>query len=304
MAVFGYFSTKGFRAYVRQAQRILAGNWTGRYTKPTPNLYPHQWNWDSGFIAIGYTHFNAERAMQELASLFEHQWDNGMVPQIAFDPRALGNYFPEPDFWQIPDGRMTSGISMPPLHATACLHIYRHARDQERVKEFLAAMFPKLLASHRYFYQHRDPRGEGLVYIRHPWESGLDNSPSWDRPLCHIEIEKEKLPRYRRKDLDHGVPSEQRPGDDDYDRYVYLVDLFRRLQYDEAAIYAQCPFLVQDVLFNSILCRAGRDLVEIGGILGADTQEAQLWADETSKAIAEFRSIPRLPRIDRPLGAV
>ncbi len=285
--MFDFFSTKGFKNYVKQAQKILDGNWTGRYTKPSPSLYPHQWNWDSGFIAIGYAHYNEDRAMQEIRSLFEHQWENGMIPQIVFNAQALGNYFPEPDFWQVPGSRLTSGITMPPLHAIACLHIYQHAKSRHKANDFLKEMFPKLMASHRYFYLYRDPDETGLVYIRHPWESGLDNSPSWDKALCHIDVDKDKLPPYERKDLKHGVPAEQRPSDDDYDRYVYLVDLFRRLNYDERKIYAECPFLILDVLFNSILCRADRDLMEIGNIIGQDIKEVKEWVDQTSKAISE-----------------
>jgi len=163
--MFEFFSTKGFKGYVKQAQKILDGNWTGRYTKPSPGLYPHQWHWDSGFIAIGYAHYNEDRAMQEIRSLFGHQWENGMVPQIAFNPETLGNYFPEPDFWQVPGGRLTSGITMPPLHAIACLHIYRHAKNRRRAHDFLKEMYPKLMASHRYLYFHRDPEKTGLVYI-------------------------------------------------------------------------------------------------------------------------------------------
>ena len=73
------------------------------------------------------------------------------------------------------------------------------------------------------------------VYIRHPWESGLDNAPTWDLPLRSITIDKSSLPRYERRDLKKGIPRSQRPSDEDYDRYVYLVDLFRRLKYDEKA---------------------------------------------------------------------
>ena len=285
--MFDFFSTKGFKNYVKQAQKILDGNWTGSYTKPSSSLYPHQWNWDSGFIAIGYAHYNEDRAMQEIRSLFEHQWENGMLPQIVFNAQALGNYFPEPDFWQVPGSRLTSGITMPPLHAIACLHIYQHAKSRQKANDFLKEMFPKLMAAHRYFYLYRDPDETGLVYIRHPWESGLDNSPSWDKALCHIDVDKARLPLYERKDLKHGVPAEQRPSDDDYDRYVYLVDLFRRLNYDERKIYAECPFLINDVLFNSILCRANRDLLEIGNIIGQDIKEVKEWVDQTSKAISE-----------------
>jgi len=281
------FSTKGFKNYLKVAKKILEANWTGSYTKPSPRLYPHQWNWDSGFIAIGYAHYDQKKAEQEILSLFQSQWANGMVPQIVFNPEALGNYFPEPDFWQVPDGRLTSGITMPPIHASACRHVYQEARHKERARNFLKAMFPKLMASHRYFYRFRDPEQTGLTYIRHPWESGLDNSPAWDRPLRNILIDKSKLPPYERKDLHHGVPREQRPSDEDYDRYVYLVDLFRRLGYREEDIYTECPFLVQDVLFNSILCRANLDLLEIGQVLKEDTVEVQGWVDQTSRAISE-----------------
>jgi len=159
---------------------------------------------------------------------------------------------------------------------------------KSRTLEFLKELFPKLLASHKYFYRHRDPEKTGLVYIRHPWESGLDNSPNWDKPLRNIEIDKSKLPSYKRKDLKHGIPAEQRPSDADYDRYVYLVDLFRRLDYNEEKIFAQCPFLIQDVLFNSILCRANRDLVEIGRIIGQDVEEVREWVEQTSQAISKL----------------
>ncbi|MBW1915906.1 MAG: glycoside hydrolase, partial [Deltaproteobacteria bacterium] len=282
-----YFSTRGFKEYIKVARKILDGNWTWSYTRPSPRLYPHQWNWDSGFIAIGYAHYNQKRAQQEILSLFKHQWPNGMIPQIIFNPEFLGNYFPEPDFWQVSDGMLTSGITMPPLHAIACLHIYKEAKKKQEAHRFLKVIYPKLFASHRYFYQFRDPEQTGLVYIRHPWESGLDNSPAWDAPLRNIEIDRAKLPPYERKDLTHGVPPEQRPSDDDYDRYVYLVDLFRRLKYREKDIHKECPFLIQDVMFNSILCRANRDLVEIGQVLKEDTAEVMEWADLTSKSISE-----------------
>jgi hypothetical protein len=297
--VFEYFSTTGFKRYLKQAKKILDNNWTGSYTRPSPRLYPHQWSWDSAFIAMGYAHYAPRRAMIELRSLFAHQWDNGMVPQIVFNTQALGHYFPEPDFWQTPGGRPTSGITMPPLHATAAWHIYEHAgRRQGAAREFLQEMFPRLVASHRYLYQQRDPEGSGLVYIRHPWESGLDNSPSWDQPLARMEVDKGELPPYQRRDLGHGVPAEQRPSDGHYDRYVYLVDLFRRLAYDESSIRRECPFLIQDVLFNSILCRANRDLMDIGQEIGADVGQVRQWLEQTISAIRERLWSPERRQFD------
>lgn len=279
---------------IERAKSILDANWLGASTKPSPHLYPHQWNWDSGFIAMGYARYAQERAQQELSSLFAAQWKNGMLPQIIFNREALGGYFPEPDFWQAerssnyPEGVLTSGITMPPVPAMAALRVFRFASDKDRAREWLRSLFPRLLALHEYFYRERDPGKEGLVYIRHPWESGLDNSPTWDPPLKAIQVDKGKLPAYERRDLKKGIPASQRPTNDDYDRYVFLVDLFRRLNYDEAAIYQECPFLIQDPLFNTILCKANEDLSEIAAILGEDAGQAREWYEQTRRALGKF----------------
>ena len=71
---------------VRQARAVLDFNWTGEYTMPGPRLYPHQWSWDSAFIAIGYSHYDQERATRGLRHLFEAQWKNGLLPPTRFQP--------------------------------------------------------------------------------------------------------------------------------------------------------------------------------------------------------------------------
>jgi hypothetical protein len=278
---------------LKRAETILEENWTGSHTKPSPSLYPHQWNWDSGFIAIGLAHSNPKRAITELETLFEAQWQNGMLPQIVFDPENLGNYFPEPDFWQTersphaPTGRQTSGITMPPIHAVAVEKIMHLHGNSRRAKAFLRSIYPKLLKLHTYLHTERDPAGEGLVYIRHPWESGIDNSPTWDGPLGRIKVDHSALPPYKRRDLDHGIDKSMRPTDEEYDRYVYLVELFRRLNYDEERIRRECPFLVQDPLFNAILCRADQSLAQLAALLGEDDSQPLKWAEATSRAIRE-----------------
>lgn len=274
---------------VVSARSVLRGNQVGDFTKPSPRLYPHQWSWDTGFIAIGYSTFDEERAERELSVLFDAQWANGMVPHIVFNDEAGDGYFPGPDFWDAgraqaaPTKVRTSGITQPPVHATAALCVYRRAEDQRRALEWLRGLYPKLLASHRFFYTERDPFDEGLVYIRHPWESGLDNSPTWDGPLSLIEPE--GMSDYTRQDLSKGIDVAQRPSDDDYDRYIFLLDLFRRHDYDEAAIFADCPFLVQDTLVNAVLAKANDDLAEIGRIVDEPIVEVEAWAERTKSAL-------------------
>jgi glycogen debranching enzyme len=274
---------------VEQAQMVLDFNWNGEYTRPGLHLYPHQWSWDSALIAIGYARYDQERATSELTHLFEGQWRNGMLPQIIFNP-SFGQYFPGIDFWHaehnpnVPRDRKTSGVVQPPVHATAALHVYRHAQDEATAKEFLGRLFPKLKAWHEYLHRERDPEGEGLVYIRHPWESGMDNSPMWDSIMERIQLRPDELPRYRRADI-HFVASRDRPLDAAYDRFVYLVKLFADRDYDEARIREDCPFVVQDVLFNALLCQADKDLAQIARVLGEDASPFEGRAQKTAHAI-------------------
>ncbi|MEV5904010.1 hypothetical protein AB0L81_29490, partial [Streptomyces sp. NPDC052127] len=61
--------TPHLAALRRRAASVLAGNWTGTSTVPSPGLYPHQWSWDSAFIAIGLRHVSPRRAQTELETL-------------------------------------------------------------------------------------------------------------------------------------------------------------------------------------------------------------------------------------------
>jgi hypothetical protein len=274
---------------VRQAKAVLDFNWTGEYTMPGPRLYPHQWSWDSALIALAYSRYDQDRAVRELRHLFEAQWKNGLLPQIVFNSRFT-NYFPGPNFWHAkesldaPDHRETSGVVQPPVHATAVLYVYRHANDEAGAKEFIEYAFPKLKAWHEYLYRDRDPEGEGLVYIRHPWESGMDNSPMWDQILQRLHLREEQIPRYRRADI-HAVSASDRPTSTAYDRFAYLVKLFADRGYDEDRIREDCPFLVQDVLFNSLLCKANGDLADIARIIGEDPSSHEERAQRTKDAI-------------------
>lgn len=225
--------------------------------------------------------------------LFKGQWKNGMLPHIVFGEEKDAQYFPGPDFWQTenvlqsPDNQRTSGIAQPPVHGFVLLEMYEIAEDKERAKSFLKELYPKVLALHKYLYENRDPNEEGLVYIQHPWESGTDNSPTWDDALSRIDISKIDLPKYTRKDLQNPEAARHRPTDLDYDRYVHLVDIFRKNQYDDKAIFEQSPFLVQDPLFNAILAKSNEALIEIGGMLGEDVSEIVGWNELTLYSMNE-----------------
>jgi glycogen debranching enzyme len=264
------------RALLDSARTLLDSNWRGSHTVPSPTLYPHQWSWDTGFIAIGRSWIDEHRAQVELETLFAEQWTNGMVPHIVFNPAVPDeSYFPGPQFWDAsradghPGGVATSGITQPPLHARAVLDVYRHAADKAAARAFLERMYPKLVAQHDHLATHRDPAGHGLAVIVHPWESGMDNAPIWDADLDSMVIPPGALPPYHRRDLVHADPAD-RPSEAAYDRFVYLAVTSRDAGYDDAKVIQTSPFVMADPLFNAIWCWSAHALAEIAEIVGDD----------------------------------
>jgi len=151
----------------------------GSFTVPTKKLYPFQWNWDSGFTSLGISHFNLEYSIKELESLFSGQWENGMIPHIIFHSENEKTYFPNYDFWDAkvntgaPNRPKTSGITQPPVHGFVLESMVNRFPNDARLKAFAKSILPRIINSHRFFYSYRDPQKEGLVFIFHPWESGL-----------------------------------------------------------------------------------------------------------------------------------
>ncbi|MDK1474320.1 hypothetical protein QNO07_12960 [Streptomyces sp. 549] len=253
----------------------MAENWTGGSTVPSRSLYPHQWSWDSAFVAIGLRHVSPERAQRELETLLDAQWGDGRVPHIVFNPRVPpAAYFPGPDFWRssragrgagAPADVQTSGIVQPPVHALAAWLVHRADPAASRRRGFLRRVHPRLVAWHRYLLGQRDLAGAGLVAVVHPWETGMDNSPCWDRPLARVAPA--PAGSFRRADLAHGA-ADDRPTDLDYGRYVALARAYRDHGYtDRGTAHA---FAVEDPGVNALLAASEHALARIAHTLGAD----------------------------------
>lgn len=286
------------------AIRVLAGNDRGRWTRPSPRLYPHQWSWDAGFVAIGWAHLDPVRGATELRSLFRGQWATGMVPHVVFDLNvAQGAYEPGPDAWgslgHAPPGVATSTICQPAVHAIALARVHqlgieRGGTAADEVGAAVRELYPRLVAWHRWLHTARDPEGTGLVAIVHPWESGLDNSPRWDRPLAALDrvIDRalaaaDQPAEIDRPDLRLVADPAERPTDADYRRYRYLVASLAGLGQDPARIWAEHPFLVGDVWSTGVLAAADDTLAELAVVAGraADADEHRAAAERGRAAL-------------------
>ncbi|MGH7241024.1 MAG: MGH1-like glycoside hydrolase domain-containing protein [Candidatus Saccharimonadales bacterium] len=267
------------------AEEVLKQNDRGTYTMPAPNLYPHQWLWDSCFAAIGLRHVDVDRAKLEVTSLLRGQWHNGMLPNIIF--RGENRYHTDRAAWSSglnpysPDTLSTSGITQPPMLAEAIVQIGSKLKLAER-RAWYKMTWPALIAYHQWLYEDRDPHNEGLVLLVHPWEAGLDNTPPWT-----TELREHLLPAWIRllKSLHllglvgvfrrdtHSVPLDER-----YTtlEVLALFDAQRRLRrkrYNTDKILDHSLFSIEDLTFNCVLIRANQHIEDIAKTIRAEIPE-------------------------------
>lgn len=257
------------------AKAVLAMNDRGNYTQPAHGLYPHQWLWDSCFIAIGLRHLDIGRAQTEVLSLLRGQWRNGMLPNIIFRNEPF--YRTDRNIWRswlnpnAPSDVTTTGITQPPLLAEAVVQIGKQLPWPER-RSWYKKIWPALLAYHKWLYNERDPHREGLVLQIHPWETGLDNTPPWvgemhehQLPLWINLIQATRFDRVIslfRRDT-HSVPLDERYATIET---LILFDIQRRLRrkaYDINKVLDHSLLSIEDLAFNSIFIRANTLLGEI-----------------------------------------
>lgn len=257
---------------------VLQENDRGDHTQPASGMYPHQWLWDSCFIAIGLRHVDVERAQREIESLFRAQWANGMLPHIIFNNGKA--YRLDRDMWRSwvspfsPDTHVTSGITQPPLLAEAIWLVGEKLSKTERVQWF-KKLLPGLIRHHEWLYAERDPHHEGLTLQIHPYETGLDNTPPWmlqlhehSKPWWIDVIEFTHVDRainLIRRDIRHAPPG-QRMTNIEALMYWDVIRRFRRKNWDINRILHRTLFCIEDISFNSILIRNNTRLQKIAEV--------------------------------------
>lgn len=162
---------KASLAALMSSNQVVTGGY--RYTRPAPSTYEHQWLWDSCFHAIAYRWIDPAMGCDELLSVSAHQFesgpDAGMIPHMTY--WGGGGH----ELWIYAD---RSTITQPPLVGVAAWKMFEVKQD----RQLLEALYPRLQAYHAWFDRRRDPDGDDLVSLIHPWED-WDSSPRWDRAM-------------------------------------------------------------------------------------------------------------------------
>jgi len=210
-----------------EANEVIGNRWDKPYHFYRPSLTKYsasQWLWDSGWHVIVWSYRQPQNAIAELRSLLQFQQPNGFIPQIIFwkDNRCL--QIMRSRFLRYPHKEYTPLTQMPML-AYSIRAIWNATQDRELLKEFV----PRIV-KYLEWWESRDHDNDGLVSIIHPWESGIDASPTYD-PAFGL---------YRPKWYQM------------YSRFFNLCRIYRGLNWDEQAILGGEWFNVEDVGLCSV----------------------------------------------------
>jgi hypothetical protein len=221
--------------YVRNRQQGVAP-WCGLaydFVCPSMGTYPFQWFWDSCFHAIVLSHFDRERARQEIRSLLANAQPDGFVGHVTFWQRErfealLATYSIA---YRTP---YLSDCIQPPVLAEAVAA----AADGPGGEAFLAEVLPRVRRYYEWLDANRDPDRDGLIATLQPDESGLDHTPKYDAYL--------------------GI---SRPDHAEFTAaWERVAGPYAAVGRDQAAMFALDRFIVEDVLVNTIYAENARVL--------------------------------------------
>ena len=195
------------------------------FYRPALTKYsPFQWLWDSGWHMIVWSHRQPENAIADLRTLLQFQEQDGFIPEIIFWKqnkllRKLSGLVAGYSHEEFTD------ITQMPMLAYSVRAIWQATHEKSLLEEFV----PKIVKFLEW-WQHRDHDDDGLVSIIHPWESGIDASPTYD-PVFHLNN-----PRYWNM----------------YPNFWRLLYAYRKAGWDRRTILKREWFNVEDIGLCSI----------------------------------------------------
>src|SRR5690606_23151148 len=131
---------------------------------PSKIHYVGVWHWDQAFHALAYRHVDVRLAEDQIRIVLDHQRADGMLPDAIHDEGLVTHL----------DLPVAADVTKPPILSWAVMKVYEISRHED----FLAEVYEPLTRWNQWWL--RDNRnGNGLCEYRHPFSSGLDDSPLW-----------------------------------------------------------------------------------------------------------------------------
>lgn len=163
----------------------------------------------------------------------------------------------------------TSGVSQPPVLAEAVQRISEKMEASDR-RPFIEHAIGRLAAYHDWIYRERNPDGSGLFAAVKPWETGMENTPSWMEHMKSLDwgMSGEVLMRLGRaaniirRDTHH-APAHQRANGNEGALFFLSFMKLRHAKYDYERLEKTYPLHFQDVALNSIFVRNNQILEEL-----------------------------------------
>lgn len=132
---------------------------------PSKIHYVGVWHWDQFFHALAYRHLDQRLAEDQIRIVLDHQREDGMLPDAIHDEGLVTRL----------SAPVEADVTKPPLAAWTVLKLYEKSGN----RDFLEEVYEPLCRWHNWWMTLS--RSDGyLCEYRHPFSSGLDDSPLWD----------------------------------------------------------------------------------------------------------------------------
>eukprot|EP00041_Stephanoeca_diplocostata_P017071 m.339563 g.339563 ORF g.339563 m.339563 type:complete len:470 (-) comp20584_c0_seq17:969-2378(-) len=140
-----------------------------------------QWLWDSGSHMIVWSHRNVTNSILSLRSMLHLQAQDGRIPEMIFWANRTASQERELKLqWSSVNRTDLTQMPVLPWSLRAMYNATRKTESTPAANQLLREFLPPLIRYFRWWAQTRSLDGDGLVYIIHGWESGLDASPAYD----------------------------------------------------------------------------------------------------------------------------
>ena len=256
----GTLERRDWERMEEESRRVFAANEVELgdiyYHMPSYLHYPSLFAWDSGFHAVAMSLLDCARARRELETLMRQVSGDGHLPHEVLLPnrcshRWLRGLETRLVKWEF-DGRGASFMVDPPSYHFAAETVYRRCGDTAWLKR----IWRPLRRCLDHLLKARDVRGDGLLAVFHPWETGTDLSPQFFQTLGL---------------RDRGLTAPLRA-----EVYPTLLYAFNRvLGWKPRRLAAADRFVCQDLTMNSLAARACRSMAFLAGELGRRREEKE-----------------------------